>query len=250
MPTMVASSTCSSRMPAILPPLTNTSLGHFSIARIFRGNNASTVSATARAVMKLNSPMRKLGSPVRSRIDRYRLPGGLNQVCDRRPRPEVCSSAWTTVPCGAPSCARRRASSLVEPIFSWCQTVNGSVILHAIARRVRIVMPGCLSVRRRTCCRWEAIAMSYSQIEYRTMGAIARINHNRPELRNAESSVLLDEMDAALRVAVDDPAIRVIIIGGNGAHFSAGHDLKESQANRAGFTAEQRYAYEELRYLD
>jgi enoyl-CoA hydratase len=92
--------------------------------------------------------------------------------------------------------------------------------------------------------------MPYTQIEYRTMGAIARINHDRPEMRNAESSVLLDEMDAALKVATDDPAIRVIIIGGNGAHFSAGHDLKEGQANRANFTAEQRYAYEELRYLD
>jgi enoyl-CoA hydratase len=92
--------------------------------------------------------------------------------------------------------------------------------------------------------------MTYTQIEYRTMGAIARINHNRPEMRNAESRVLLDELDAALRVATDDQAIRVIIIGGNGPHFSAGHDLKEAQAERADFTAEQRYAYEELRYLD
>jgi enoyl-CoA hydratase len=92
--------------------------------------------------------------------------------------------------------------------------------------------------------------MSYTQIEYLTRGAIARINHNRPEMRNAESSVLLDEMDAALKVAIDDPAIRVIVIGGNGDHFSAGHDLKEGQEKRANFTAEQRYAYEELRYLD
>lgn len=92
--------------------------------------------------------------------------------------------------------------------------------------------------------------MAYTQIEYLVQGAIARINHNRPEMRNAESSVLLDEMDAALKVAIDDPAVRVIVIGGNGDHFSAGHDLKEGQEKRANFTAEQRYAYEELRYLD
>ncbi len=92
--------------------------------------------------------------------------------------------------------------------------------------------------------------MAYTQIEYLVQGAIARINHNRPETRNAESQTLLDEMDAALAEAVKDDNVRVIVIGGNGPHFSAGHDLKEAQAKRAGFTAEQRYAYEELRYLD
>lgn len=92
--------------------------------------------------------------------------------------------------------------------------------------------------------------MGYTQIEYKVQGAIARINHDRPEMRNAESSVLLDEMDAALGEAVKNDAVRVIIIGGNGQHFSAGHDLKEGQEKRANFTVEQRYAYEELRYLD
>jgi enoyl-CoA hydratase len=91
--------------------------------------------------------------------------------------------------------------------------------------------------------------MSYTQIEYTVQGAIARINHNRPEARNAESQTLLDEMDAALREAVRDNDVRVIILGGNGPHFSAGHDLKEAQAKRANFTAEDRYAYEELHYL-
>ena len=92
--------------------------------------------------------------------------------------------------------------------------------------------------------------MAYTQIEYLVQGAIARINHNRPEMRNAESSTLLDEMDAALAEAVKNEDVRVIVIGGNGPHFSAGHDLKEGQAKRQNFTAEQRYAYEELRYLD
>lgn len=89
--------------------------------------------------------------------------------------------------------------------------------------------------------------MPYTQIEYLVQGAIARINHNRPEMRNAESSTLLDEMDAALAEAVKNEDVRVIVIGGNGPHFSAGHDLKEGQAKRQNFTAEQRYAYEELR---
>jgi len=92
--------------------------------------------------------------------------------------------------------------------------------------------------------------MAYTQIEYTIQGAIARIAHNRPEMRNAESSVLLDEMDAALADAIRNDDVRVIVIAGNGQHFSAGHDLKEGQEKRAGFSAEQRYAYEELRYLE
>ena len=91
--------------------------------------------------------------------------------------------------------------------------------------------------------------MEYANIEYTVTGAVARIDHARPETRNAESSVLLDEMDAALSAAIADDAVRVIVIGGKGPHFSSGHDLKEGQAKRAHFTVEQRYAYEEQRYL-
>ena len=40
------------------------------------------------------------------------------------------------------------------------------------------------------------------------------------------------------------------VIGGQGDHFSAGHDLKQAQAERANFTVEERWAYEELRYFD
>ena len=57
-------------------------------------------------------------------------------------------------------------------------------------------------------------------------------------------------MDAALAVAAADAEVRVIVIGGQGDHFSAGHDLKEAQAKRQGFTVEQRWDYEQLRYFD
>ena len=92
--------------------------------------------------------------------------------------------------------------------------------------------------------------MDYTQIAVEDVGAVRKLLHNRPEMRNAESSVLLDELDHALGAAVADPAVRVIVIGGVGAHFSAGHDLKEGQARRQEFTVEERYAYEERRYLD
>jgi enoyl-CoA hydratase len=61
---------------------------------------------------------------------------------------------------------------------------------------------------------------------------------NRPQYRNAQSRVLLSELDAAFSAAAADPAVRVIILSGNGAAFSAGHDLgtpeeREDRARRA-----------------
>ncbi|RAI57930.1 enoyl-CoA hydratase [Roseicella frigidaeris] len=92
--------------------------------------------------------------------------------------------------------------------------------------------------------------MAYTQIAVERRGPVAWLSHNRPEMRNAESSVLLDELDAALREASADDAVRVIVIAGKGDHFSAGHDLKEGQARRQAFTVEERWAYEERRYLE
>ena len=54
---------------------------------------------------------------------------------------------------------------------------------------------------------------------------MARITLNRPEVRNAQSRVLLEELDAALARAVGDAGVRVIILAGAGKDFSAGHDL-------------------------
>lgn len=90
----------------------------------------------------------------------------------------------------------------------------------------------------------------FHDIEYRTEGPVGLILHDRPDARNAESRRLLDEMDAALAQAVADPEIRVVVIGGTGPHFSAGHDLKEAQRERQDFTVEERWAYEEQRYFD
>jgi enoyl-CoA hydratase len=86
-----------------------------------------------------------------------------------------------------------------------------------------------------------------TDITYEVLGPVARICHNRPERRNAEGTRLLDELAAALVTAERDPAIRVVIIGGTGDHFSAGHDVKEA-VDRPD-VVERRYAYEEQRYL-
>ena len=79
---------------------------------------------------------------------------------------------------------------------------------------------------------------TFEQIEYRVEGRLGRVVLNRPQYRNAQSRVLLSELDAAFSAAAADPAVRVIILSGNGAAFSAGHDLgtpeeAEDRARRA-----------------
>ena len=81
-------------------------------------------------------------------------------------------------------------------------------------------------------------------------GAVRRLRLNRPEARNAQSRELLDELDRAFDAAVADESVRCIILGAEGAHFSAGHDLKQAQRERANFTVEERWEYESQRYYN
>ena len=82
------------------------------------------------------------------------------------------------------------------------------------------------------------------------LGPVTRIWHNRPEARNAESEALLRRLDEALTEANNDPEVRVVILGGKGEHFSAGHDLKEWKEKRSGFGVEERWAFEEECYFN
>lgn len=56
---------------------------------------------------------------------------------------------------------------------------------------------------------------------------ISRIVMNRPGRANAQNNDLLYALDKALTAASRDPAVKVIILAGEGRHFSAGHDLAE-----------------------
>ncbi len=90
--------------------------------------------------------------------------------------------------------------------------------------------------------------MEYATLAVERFDAVCRISLARESARNAQSQQMLDELDHALARAEEDDDIRVVILAGRGAHFSAGHDLKEAQAKRADFTVEERWAYESRRY--
>jgi len=62
---------------------------------------------------------------------------------------------------------------------------------------------------------------------------------NRPERRNALTIELLSELNAAIKMASDQPQERVIILRGAGAAFCTGLDLKEAaDQTKAHATAE------------
>ena len=63
---------------------------------------------------------------------------------------------------------------------------------------------------------------------------ICRVVMNRPERGNAQNNSLLYALDAALTEASRDAATRVIILAGEGKHFSSGHDLGEFDAQLGG----------------
>jgi enoyl-CoA hydratase len=63
-------------------------------------------------------------------------------------------------------------------------------------------------------------------IAYDVEGRIATITLNRPEAANAQTLPMLDDLDEAWRRAAEDDEVRVIILQGNGKHFSAGHDIR------------------------
>src|SRR5436305_5302486 len=68
--------------------------------------------------------------------------------------------------------------------------------------------------------------MGYQTILVERHGPVELVTMNLPEVRNAQNSALIAELDEAMRAADDDPAVNVIVLAGAGQDFSAGHDLK------------------------
>lgn len=79
---------------------------------------------------------------------------------------------------------------------------------------------------------------SYRHIEVEYKDRIGTIWLNRPEYRNAQSGLMLEEMTDAFVRLDQDSSVKVIILAGRGEHFSSGHDLGtpeelEDQARQA-----------------
>jgi enoyl-CoA hydratase/carnithine racemase len=58
-------------------------------------------------------------------------------------------------------------------------------------------------------------------------GEVVTLNLNRPAQRNALSRELMGDVTAVLGALGADPEVMVVVLGGRGPAFSAGHDLSE-----------------------
>ena len=62
-------------------------------------------------------------------------------------------------------------------------------------------------------------------VTYEKKGSVAWIMLARPQYNNAQNYRLLNQLDGCFKQAVEDDEVRVIVLGGEGKHFSAGHDI-------------------------
>jgi enoyl-CoA hydratase/carnithine racemase len=65
----------------------------------------------------------------------------------------------------------------------------------------------------------------------RRRGGVAYLTLNRPAQYNALSDQMLAALHATLDTLSDDSSVRVVVLGGAGKAFCAGHDLKQMKAN-------------------
>src|SRR5262245_26999480 len=67
---------------------------------------------------------------------------------------------------------------------------------------------------------------------------VASIVLNRPEVGNAYNGDLIEALVAALARLADQPALRALLLSGNGRHFQAGADLNWVRAIAGGALAD------------
>ncbi len=71
-------------------------------------------------------------------------------------------------------------------------------------------------------------------------GPVARLRLNRPELHNAFDAMLIAALTGALEAVARDDSVRVVVLEGEGASFSAGADLNWMRGMAAASEADNR----------
>src|SRR5579859_5486606 len=62
-------------------------------------------------------------------------------------------------------------------------------------------------------------------------GGVATVTLNRPAQYNALSEQMLAALHGTFDALADDSSVHVVVLGGAGKAFCAGHDLKQMKAN-------------------
>ena len=73
----------------------------------------------------------------------------------------------------------------------------------------------------------------FSTVTYREQSAgVVRVAMNRPEARNAQNIQMTYDLNDAFDRANSDDEVKVIILSGEGPHFSSGHDMRSGPEQR------------------
>jgi enoyl-CoA hydratase len=95
--------------------------------------------------------------------------------------------------------------------------------------------------------------MNYETIVYEKYGAVGKVITNRPRYKNAQSRLMIEEMDHAFAAANADDDVGVIILAAAGDTFSSGHDIgtpeEKEDMRRRPFPKGVRGEYALSRYL-
>ena len=96
--------------------------------------------------------------------------------------------------------------------------------------------------------------MSFETLHVTVEGGVAHVRLARPDKHNALSSLMMDELIAVTAKLSADPAVRAVVLSGEGKSFCAGGDLgwmrDQFTATRAGRIAEARRLAMTYRALD
>lgn len=96
----------------------------------------------------------------------------------------------------------------------------------------------------------DTAALTYEDILYRVEDGVAVVTLNRPDKLNAWRGEMDRDVRAAMHVANDDPAVKVIILTGAGKGFCAGADMNMLQTIQSGDAGTSRSAVNALEPWD
>jgi methylglutaconyl-CoA hydratase len=75
--------------------------------------------------------------------------------------------------------------------------------------------------------------MSYQHLAVRREGPVEHLVLTRPEVRNAFNDAMVSELTAWADAVAGNPAVRVVVLSGAGAHFCAGADIAWMRRQRS-----------------
>ena len=81
--------------------------------------------------------------------------------------------------------------------------------------------------------------MSHTTLQVQMDQGVCTLTLNRPEVRNAMSMTMVQELLSALSGAEADPQARVVVLRGAGGHFCAGGDIGDMAQARMKLAAQQ-----------